>query len=111
MVSVKIQNQHEFSLLPLCSKKKVSLDGLNKEEIQLLIKVAKATESLLNNTHLQKTDNTLRNKYLELLKQTGYASVNGFIKRDRLYQSFEAKFSDRILEFYSHLCCLRKRIG
>lgn len=88
-----------FRCYPFCSKKKVSLDGLNKEEIQLLIKVAKATESLLNNTHLQKTDNTLRNKYLELLKQTGYASVNGFIKRDRLYQSFEAKFSDRILEF------------
>ena len=70
-----------FRCYPFCSKKKVSLDGLNKEEIQLLIKVAKATESLLNNTHLQKTDNTLRNKYLELLKQTGYASVNGFIKR------------------------------
>ncbi|GAB6513233.1 TPA: TnsD family transposase [Bacillus cereus] len=100
MVSVKIQNQHEFFVAtPFVQRKKVSLDGLNKEEIQLLIKVAKATESLLNNTHLQKTDNTLRNKYLELLKQTGYASVNGFIKRDRLYQSFEAKFSDRILEF------------
>lgn len=63
-----------------------------------MLKVAKATDSLLNNTHLQKTDNTLRNKYLELLKEKGFASVNGFLKRDRLYQSFGSRFSDRTLE-------------
>lgn len=98
-VSVKAQNQHEFiAATPDVERIGVNLDGLNKDEIQLLIKVAKAIESLLTNTHLQKTDNTIREKYLTLLKQKGYASINGFLKRDRLYQSFGATFSDRILE-------------
>lgn len=98
-VSVKAQNQHEFIVAtPDVERIEVNLDGLNKDEVQVLIKVAKETESLLNNTHLQKTDNTLREKYLTLLKQKGYASINGFLKRDRLYLSFGATFSDRTLK-------------
>ena len=108
-VSVKAQNQHEFVVAtPYVQRKKINLDGINKEEVQLLIKVAKVTESLLNNTYLQNTDNTIRNKYLELLKQMGYASVNGFIKRDRLYQSFGAKFSDRFLDLLQSLVFLEE---
>jgi hypothetical protein len=98
-VSVKAQNQHEFIVAtPDVERTKISLDGLHKEEIQLLLEMSKATESLLTNTHLQATDNTLREKYLTLLKQKGYASINGFLKRERLYQSFGATFSDRSLE-------------
>jgi hypothetical protein len=98
-VSVKAQNQHEFIFAtPDVERTKVDLNGLNKEEFQLLIMVAKTTESLLNNTHLQKTDNTLREKYLTLLKQKGYASIKGFIKRDKLYRSFGVTFSDLSLE-------------
>ncbi|WP_066070811.1 TnsD family Tn7-like transposition protein [Neobacillus soli] len=98
-VSVKAQNQHEFVVAtPFVERTKVDLKGLNRDEFELLKKVSKATKSLLNNTHLQKTDNTVRNKYLELLKQNGYASVNGFLKRERLYQSFGSKFSERSLE-------------
>ena len=99
IVSMKIQNQHEYIVAsPLIERKKVNLNGLNKNEVQLLIKLAKATESLLKNIYLQSMENTIRNKYLELLKQQGYASVNGFLKRDKLYQSFSSKFSDRSLE-------------
>nr|WP_259548618.1 TnsD family transposase [Heyndrickxia oleronia] len=98
-VSVKAQNQHEFIVAtPDVERTKIILDGLNKEEIQLLFDISKETDSLLNNTRLQTTDNTIRSKYLELLKQKGYASVNGMVKRDRLYQSFGAKFSDSSLE-------------
>lgn len=98
-VSAKSQNQHEYMIAtPYVERKKINLDGLQKEEIQLLKKMAKATDSLLSNTHLQANDNTLRNKYLELLKQNEYASINGIVKRDRLYQSFRAKFTDRTLE-------------
>nr|WP_242058909.1 TnsD family transposase [Cytobacillus firmus] len=98
-VSVKAQNQHEFVFAtPFVERKRVDINALNKLEVQLLTKIAKATESFLNNTHLQKSDNTIRTKYLEVLKQKGYASVNGFLKRDRLYQNFGAIFSDRILE-------------
>ncbi|OJD60899.1 TnsD family Tn7-like transposition protein [Bacillus sp. NH11B] len=98
-VSVKAQNQHEFIVAPpYAERTKVELGELGNEEFQLLVKVAKATESLLNNTHLQAKDNTIRLKYLELLKQKGYASLNGMVKRDKLYQSFGAKFSDRSLE-------------
>ncbi|WP_417898321.1 TnsD family transposase [Bacillus haimaensis] len=98
-VSVKAQNQHEFIVAtPDVERTKIRLDGLNKEEIQLLFDISKETDSLLNNTRLQANDNTIRSKYLELLKQKGYASVNGMVKRDRVYQSFGAKFSDRSLE-------------
>ncbi|PRS29060.1 transposase [Bacillus sp. RJGP41] len=98
-VSVKAQNQHEFIVAtPDVERTKVSLDGLNKEEFQILTEVAKETVSLLNNTRLQANDNTIRSKYLELLKQKGFASVNGMVKRDRLYQNFGVKFSDRSLE-------------
>lgn len=76
----------------------MDISSLNREEFQLLIEIAKATESLLNNTRIQTTDNSIRLKYLELLKQKGYASMNGMVKRDRLYQSFGAKVSDRSLE-------------
>ncbi|WP_179295573.1 TnsD family Tn7-like transposition protein [Bacillus sp. FJAT-45350] len=97
--SIKAQNQHEYIIAtPSVEGTKNNLDGLKKEEVHLLIKVAKATESLLNNIHLQKTDNTLREKYLTLLKQKGYASINGSLKRDRLYQIFGATFSERSLE-------------
>lgn len=104
-ISVKAQNQHEFIVAtPDVERTKVSLDGLNKEEIQLLFDISKETDSLLNNTCLQANDNTIRSKYLELLKLKGYATVNGMVKRDRLYQSFGARFSDRILElFQSHV--------
>ncbi|MDP4086128.1 MAG: TnsD family transposase [Bacillota bacterium] len=98
-VSVKAQNQHEFIVAtPDVERIEVNLDGLNKDEVQLLIKVAKATESLLTNTHLQATDNSLREKYLTILKQKGYASLNGFLKRERLYQGFGSTLSDRCLE-------------
>jgi hypothetical protein len=98
-VAVKAQNQHEFIVAaPDVERVKINLDELTKDEVHLLIKVAKATEILLNNTNLQPTDNTIRLKYLDLLKQNGYASVNGLVKRDRLYQSFGSKFSERILE-------------
>jgi hypothetical protein len=97
-VSVKAQNQHEFVIAtPDVERKKPELGNLNKEEIRLLINIAKATESILSNTHLQATDNTLREKYLEVLKQKGLASVSGFLKRDRLYQNFSSAFSDRSL--------------
>lgn len=99
IVSMKIQNQHEYIVAsPFIERKKVNLDWLNKNDVHLLIKLAKATESLLKNICLQSMENTIRNKYLELLKQQGYASVNGFLKRDKLYQSFGSKFSDRSLE-------------
>jgi predicted transcriptional regulator len=98
-VSVKAQNQHEFIVAtPDVHRTKVDLDGLNKEEVQLLFDISKESDSLLNNTRLQANDNTIRSKYLELLKQKGYASVNGMVKRDRLYKSFGSKFSDRCLE-------------
>lgn len=97
--SVKAQNQHEFIVAtPDVERTKIRLDGLNMDEIQLLLDISKETDSLLNNTRLQTNNNTIRLKYLELLKQNGYATVNGKVKRDRLYQSFGAKFSDRCLE-------------
>ncbi|MBG9541612.1 hypothetical protein ABE29_01965 [Cytobacillus firmus] len=99
VASVKSQNQHEFIVAtPDVERTKIRLDGLSKEEIQLLLDISKETDSLLNNTRLQANDNAIRSKYMELLKQKGYASVNGMVKRDRLYQSFGAKFSDRSLE-------------
>lgn len=64
----------------------------------MLKQIAKATDSLLNNRNLQTTDNTLRGKYLVLLKQMGYASPNGFVKRDIIYPSFKAKFPKRLLD-------------
>ncbi|MED3089729.1 TnsD family transposase [Bacillus toyonensis] len=99
VVSVKSCNQHEYiTATPFVERKKMNLDGLQKEEVQLLIKIAKLTEFLLTNIHLQATENTLRRNYIELLKQKGYASVNGFLKRDRLYKSFGSRFSDHCLE-------------
>ena len=98
-VSVKVQNQHEFVVAtPDVERAMISLNGLNIEEIQLLLDISNKTDSLLNNTRLQANDNTIRSKYLELLKQNGYASVNGMVKRDRLYQSFRSEFSERSLE-------------
>lgn len=98
-VSVKAQNQHEFIVAsPSFERKKFGLDGLSKDEIKMLLNISKATESLLNNTHLQTTDNTVRLKYLELLKQNGYATINGMVKRDRVYKSFGNRFSSRCLE-------------
>ncbi|WP_162271994.1 TnsD family Tn7-like transposition protein [Cytobacillus oceanisediminis] len=97
--SVKSQNQHEFIVAtPDVERQRVNLNELNTEEFHLLIKISKATESVLNNTLLQSMDNTIRLKYMELLKQKGYATVNGMVKRDKLYQSFGARFSDKTLE-------------
>lgn len=99
IVSAKAQNQHEFIVAtPEVQRTIISLNGLNKEEILLLFVISNKSDSLLNNTHLQANDNTIRSKYLELLKRKGYASVNGMVKRDRLYQSFRAEFSDRCLK-------------
>ncbi|MGE7944840.1 TnsD family transposase [Lysinibacillus xylanilyticus] len=99
VVSAKAFNQHEYIIAtPMVEKSKVNLKGFQKEEIQMLKQIAKATDSLLNNRNLQTTDNTLRGKYLVLLKQMGYASPNGFVKRDKIYPSFKAKFSKHFLE-------------
>jgi hypothetical protein len=98
-VSTKTENQHEYVIAtPFIERTRVNLDGLQKEELRLLLKIAQITESLLTNSHLQTQDNTIREKYVELLKQKGFASPNGFVKRDKLYQSFTSKFSDRCLE-------------
>lgn len=97
VIPVKARNPYEYvSATPFVERTKVNLKDLKKEEIQLLIKIAKATENLL--THLQVNDGTLRKRYRELLKQKGYASINGRVKRDKLYQSFKLKFSNRLLE-------------
>lgn len=99
IVSVKSQNQHEFVMAnPLVERTKVNLDEIKEDEFGLLVKVSKATDLILNSNYLQSTDNTIRNKYLELLKQKGFASPSGILKRDRLYQSFGERFSNRILE-------------
>lgn len=99
IVSVKTKNQHEFVIAtPLIERTRVNLDELRKEELQLLLKIAQITEILLTKNLLQAQDNTIREKYLLLLKQKGYASLNGFVKRDKLYRSFRAKFSDRLLD-------------
>ncbi|MBE2911508.1 TnsD family Tn7-like transposition protein [Anoxybacillus flavithermus] len=98
-VSTKTENQHEYVIAtPFIERKRMNLDGLQKEELQLLLKIAQITEFLLTNRHLQTQDNIVREKYVELLKQKGFASPNGFVKRDKLYQSFTSKFSDRCLE-------------
>jgi hypothetical protein len=99
VIAAKMQNQHEYvAATPQVERAKVNLDGLQEEEVELFIKIAKATESLLNNMHTQEANNTLREKYLNILKQEGYASANGFLKRKELYQSFSTSFSERCLQ-------------
>ena len=99
VVSVKNFNQHGYIIAnPMVEREKVNINGLKKDEVELLLEIAKLSFALLTNTHLQKTNNMLQQKYRELLKRKGYASPNGIVKRDRLYLSFGAKFSERCLE-------------
>ena len=98
-LSVKAMNQHEYSIAnPLVETIDGDMNGLKRDELRLLLEVAKKTETLLTTHLLQSQDNTIREKYLLLLKQKGYASPNGFVKREKLYRSFGAKFSNRLLD-------------
>lgn len=97
-ISTKAQNQHEFIVaIPQVKRTKPDLKGINNKEFQLLSEIATATETLLNNLYLQNTDNTIRLKYMELLKRNDYASMNNMVKRDRLYKNFQEKFTDSSL--------------
>lgn len=97
-ISVKSENQHEYIIAtPYIERSVYNLNGLGSEEMQQLLRIAQVTESLLLNSHLQTNTNTIRNKYLVLLKQKEYASLNGFVKRDRLFLSFRTKFSEECL--------------
>lgn len=99
VVSTKAVNQHEYVVAtPKVEKSRVTLEGLPKEEIEILKKISMTSYALLLNSHLQKTDNSLRENYLEILKQKGYVSPNGYLNRDKLYQSFKGKFPHHILE-------------
>lgn len=99
VVSTKAINQHEYVIATsTVERKKMNTDGLKEDEVQLLLEIAKASYALLINSHLQKTNNTLQQKYKEFLKQNDYATSNGILKRNRLYTSFRAKFSERCLE-------------
>jgi transposase-like protein len=98
-VTVKANNQHEYiPVLPSVERKKADLEDLSKDDITLLLRVSKNSKKLLDETHLQKDDNTIRNKYLVLLKQRALASLNGFVKRDRVYKLFSSMFSDPFLD-------------
>ncbi|WP_107937232.1 TnsD family transposase [Ureibacillus chungkukjangi] len=99
IVSVRDFNQHEYIVATaLVKRRKNNMGELKKEEIQLLKAISQSSYSLLTTNYLQKDNNSLRDKYLELLKQNEYATPNGRVKRDRLYSGFKAKFSSRCLE-------------
>lgn len=98
-ISVKAQNQHEYIVAShTVERKKADLNTLNNEDMKLLLKVAHATKALLEESHTQRDNNTIRNKYLVILKQKGLASPNGYLKRDRLYKMFSSMVTDRCLD-------------
>jgi Tn7-like transposition protein D/TniQ len=97
IVSVKALNQHEF-IMATPNVERVKIDGVHNKDFQILKEIAKATESLLNSTHRQPSNGSIRSKYLELLKKKGLASINGTVKRDRVYQSFGTRFSPQCLD-------------
>lgn len=98
-VSARSFNQHEYIIAsPELKRKKANLKEMKKEETQTLIEIAKASYMLLTNKYHQTMDNTLRKKYIETLKQNNYATPNGTVKREKLYRSFKAKFSEQLLE-------------
>ncbi|MFZ3580213.1 TnsD family transposase [Virgibacillus sp. DJP39] len=93
------ENQHDYVVLtPSIERTQVDLTAFNDDEKQLLLEIAQLTESLLVSSFRQSNPNTIRDKYLALLKQKGYASPNGFIKRKNLYQDFQIKYSEKCLE-------------
>jgi Tn7-like transposition protein D/TniQ len=98
-ISVKAYNQHEYIVAsPDFDRKKAELNALNKDDIILLSQVAHATETLLEESNTQRNTNTIRNKYLVLLKQKGLASPNGYLKRKRLYKMFSSMLTYRCLD-------------
>jgi hypothetical protein len=98
-LGVKAGNQHEYVIAtPTVERTKVNLDGFKKEELDLLLKISQITQALLSNTQVQTKSNTLKEKYQSLLKQKGLVSLNGFLKREKLYENFLSRFSDSLLE-------------
>src|SRR5690606_26354788 len=92
------KNQHEYiPASPDVKRKDVNLKGLTEDDINNLIEIAQMTEKLLITRYHQSTNNTLRMRYLNELRQRGYASISGFLKREKLYQSFQSRFSKSFL--------------
>lgn len=99
VVSVKSFNQHEYIIAsPEVKRTKINLSEMNKEEIRFLTQIAKTSYILLTDKHHQTADNTIRKKYVELLKQNNYATPSGRVKRERVYESFRAKISKPLLK-------------
>ncbi len=97
-VSVKAENQHEYMIAePDVERSIVDIGDLENAEFQQLLKIAEATKTVLEGTHRQTDNNTVRNKYLALLKQKELASVGGFLRREKVYSNFCSLFSGRLL--------------
>jgi transposase-like protein len=98
VVSVKANNQHEYiAALPSIESNKVNLDSIDNIDLTILLSVSHHSKKILEEDVLQSDNNTIRNKYLELLKQKGLASPNGNVKRDRVYKMFSSRITDRCL--------------
>lgn len=98
IIAVKEHNQHEFvAASSTVERTPYNLSGFSDQDIKQLQQVACYTDWLLQNKDFQKLSNTVRNYYMELLKRRGLTSVNGRVKRDQLYHSFQSSFSPRLL--------------
>ncbi|RDY72593.1 transposase, partial [Halobacillus trueperi] len=96
---VKAENQHEYiGASPSIKRKPMNLNTFTQEEVGHLSDIAQYTSNILNGQALQGSANRIRKKYIERLKREDLASLNGFVKRDRVYQSFRSMFSDQLLD-------------
>jgi hypothetical protein len=70
---------------------------LTKSDHQVLVRIAKAAESLLNNAFATEGYDKLRERYQLLANQNGYLTVGGRVRVTKLLEDFRSKYSATLL--------------
>lgn len=100
VVSVHALNQHEYVIAsPHLMLIENNWSWVTEADFQILIRIAEMVEELFACYQTQAHDNDIQETYRTLLKIRGYASLNGYVRRKKLYNSFNASYSKNCLAF------------
>jgi hypothetical protein len=98
-IPLRGRNHQEFvAATPLVNQRVIDIEGLRTNEIEVLLGLSKFTGTILKECHPNQTSNdTIRDRYVELLKKNGYASVSGFVNRELVYKKFQEMYSSEVM--------------
>lgn len=79
--------------------KNVQYLDLEKRSHQILLKMSKDAEWLLNNPNLQSNSKIIKDKYFNSLLKQGFAYYNGRVKHTKLFNDCEEFFSNEVFNY------------